>query len=165
MKNHHLVLEALQRCTSTIEYRIYGPIKDAEYWESCKQLINKLPDNVTVEYGGEISPSLVPEKLGEAHFFILPSKSENFGYAFIEALSLGRPVITSHFTPWNELQEAKAGFNININNTLELQNAIEECCKQQEEVYNEWCRSSRNYALSHIDFAALQKQCAHLYSA
>ena len=64
------------------------------------------------------------EVLQAAQVFILPSKSGNFGHAIYEALSGGRPVITSHHTPCNELQESKAGINVSIDYSIEMSEAI-----------------------------------------
>jgi glycosyltransferase involved in cell wall biosynthesis len=40
---------------------------------------------------------------------VLPSTSENFGYVVVEALSAGRPAITSTGTPWQKLEEDGVG--------------------------------------------------------
>jgi glycosyltransferase involved in cell wall biosynthesis len=112
MKNHLLVLEALQHCTSKIEYTIYGAVKDDTYWYQCRELIRELPKNIFVHYAGELNPSLVNEKLAENHVFIMPSKSENFGHALAEALAMGKPIITSQNTPWVNLAENLAGKNV-----------------------------------------------------
>ena len=116
MKNHLLVLQALQHCTAHIEYTIIGPIKDEAYWALCKQHILLLPTHIKVWYKGEVSPAQVATELAASHIFIMPSLSENFGHAIAEALSAGKPVITSHFTPWNNLQQQQAG--INVHNTV-----------------------------------------------
>ena len=42
MKNHALVLEALQQVKSKVVWDIYGPIKDQKYWEQCKKIILSL---------------------------------------------------------------------------------------------------------------------------
>ncbi len=126
MKNYLLVLNALESIgngqlathrglqpgNKYIEYNIYGPIKDAGYWEECKTVIKNMPDNVCVKYHGAVEPAEVEKALAESHVFILPSKSENYGHSIIEALSAGRPVITSNATPWNGLQDKKAGLNV-----------------------------------------------------
>jgi glycosyltransferase involved in cell wall biosynthesis len=125
MKNHYNVLLALMKCKSDICYRIYGPIKEYEYWENCKLLIQKLPLNVKVQYMGPISPNDVEQELKWAHVKILPSKSENYGHAMVEALSAGKPLISSHFIPWNDLNIYNAGFNVNPNNMEELVDAME----------------------------------------
>jgi glycosyltransferase involved in cell wall biosynthesis len=37
-----------------------------------------------------------------ADAMVLPTKSENFGFAVLEALWVGTPVVTTTFTPWND---------------------------------------------------------------
>src|SRR6185437_1663744 len=106
MKNILKVLEALEKISFQVEYDLYGSIKDEDYWNVCKQQIKKLPENISVVFHKEIEPQKVKEVLGNAHVFILPSKSENFGHAIFEALSAGRPVITSNNTPWNQLKDS-----------------------------------------------------------
>jgi len=111
MKNILVVLQALEKLEANIQYDIYGPVKDKEYWERCKEKMKILRSNIRVNYHKEIEPQRVKEVLLDTHVFILPSKSENFGHAIYEALSAGRPVITSRNTPWNQLRESGAGIN------------------------------------------------------
>lgn len=42
-------------------------------------------------------------------FFVLPSYTENFGNVVAEALVCGVPVITTHGTPWSELEKYDCG--------------------------------------------------------
>lgn len=128
MKNYHLVLNALKNITVEIHYTIAGPIKDAAYWNKCQEIIKEMPENVKVEYMGEVSPDQVEGLMRSKDVFILPSESENFGHAFVEALSAGRPVITSHFTPWNNLQTFNAGRNVNLDEQ-ELIQAVHDYAK------------------------------------
>ena len=45
---------------------------------------------------------------------MLPTYSENFGIVVAEALWAGVPVITTKGTPWQELEERKCGWWIDI---------------------------------------------------
>ncbi len=164
MKNHLLVLKALLNCKNKIHYKIFGPIKDKNYWEQCLSIIQKLPENIRVTYGGDVPPSLVEDKLKEVHYFILPSKSENFGHAFFEALSGGRPVITSHYTPWNNLLENKAGINVEISDINSISDAIEFAAMQPAEEFDEWSLAARKFALGKVDFVAIKEQYNKLFS-
>ncbi|HRD43302.1 MAG TPA: glycosyltransferase, partial [Ferruginibacter sp.] len=98
MKNHLLVLEALQKCTFDVEYGIYGPVKDEQYWNLCEQQIQLMPSHIKVEYKGNLPPGGVEAALKQSDVFIMPSQSENFAHALAEALSAGLPVITSKHT-------------------------------------------------------------------
>lgn len=90
MKNILLILEALSNIKDEVEYDIYGPVKDEDYLDRCKEQIKVLPGNIQVQIHKEIEPAEVKDALGKAHLFVLPSKSENFGHALYEALSGGK---------------------------------------------------------------------------
>lgn len=150
MKNIHLVLEALRRCEKEVVYHIYGPVKDATYWNLCKDIIVQMPVNIRVVHHGELPSAEVINALRQTHVFILPSVSENFGHAIFEALLAGRPVITSHGTPWNNLQSEKAGWN--ADSSIEaLREAIEYFCKLNTEELKQWSNAARRYAEARLD--------------
>jgi glycosyltransferase involved in cell wall biosynthesis len=163
MKNHLLVLQALVNSTAAIEYNIYGPIKDAAYWELCKKQITLLPSNISVKYHGEINPSLIENVLSENHVFIMPSKSENFGHALIEALLCGKPTITSHGTPWNNLLDNKAGLNTDIDDSS-IYNAINLFAEMNAEKYQQFANGAIRYASEKIDNQALHFQYQQMFA-
>jgi glycosyltransferase involved in cell wall biosynthesis len=163
MKNHLLVLQALVNCTDDIEYNIYGPIKDTEYWELCKNQIALLPSNIKVQYHGEINPTEVENTLTQNHVFIMPSKSENFGHALVEALSCGKPIITSHATPWNNLLENKAGINCN-EDVQSINNAINFFAEMNAETYEQFANGAAQYATKKNDKEILHLQYQQMFS-
>ena len=83
------------------------------------------------------------EVIAQYHALILFTKGENFGHAIYESLSVGRPVITSYFTPWNDLQEKNAGVNVDISDTQDCVRKILNLCNFNQEDYNNYYR--RNY--------------------
>lgn len=170
MKNILWVLEALESgvgsgepIIDSIEYNIFGPVKDKSYWDQCEALIKKLPVNIRVNYHGDISPDKIAEALTQNHVFILPSKSENFGHAIYEALTAGRPVITSNNTPWNNLKNFNAGINISTDNLTELQKAIEYFAAMDQQQLKEWSNGAREYALQAVDMNAAKKQYREMF--
>ncbi|MEO6819235.1 MAG: glycosyltransferase [Ginsengibacter sp.] len=158
MKNILLVIKALQNQTATIQYDIYGPIKDEDYWVECLKEIKQLPSNISVIYNKEIQHHEVNNALVKSQVFILPSKSENFGHAIFEALSAGRPVITSTNTPWNGLETKHAGKNVEIENTIELSDAIQFYAALSQSEFVQWSQASKLYADQAIDINELKKQ-------
>jgi glycosyltransferase involved in cell wall biosynthesis len=163
MKNHLLVLQALANCTNAIEYNIYGPIKDAAYWELCTKQMALLPTNIKVKYHGEIDPTLVENVLAQNHVFIMPSKSENFGHALVEALSCGKPIITSHGTPWNNLLDGSAGINCN-EDELSISNAVKFFCEMNAEGYELFSDGAIQYALQKNNKHTLHYQYQQMFT-
>lgn len=163
MKNHALVLEALSLVKNNVIWDIYGPIKDNEYWEKCKELIAKLPSNISVVYKGEINPTQVYQTLNNYHFFILPSESENFGHALYEAMAAAKPIITSNNTPWNFLIENNAGYNVEITKES-IANAIANAANLNQNEYNEKVIAVRNYAENAIDREEIKQQYLSLFN-
>lgn len=123
-KNLLFLLELLKQ-TVDITLDIYGPVKDNAYWNHCIQLISKMPKKV--KYLGSIMPSQVQDTFAEYHASILLTKGENFGHALYESLSVARPIITSNFTPWNNLEQHKAGWNLDISD-------LEQCIAQLNKI-------------------------------
>ncbi len=164
MKNILLVLEALQQVHETIDYIIYGPVKDQEYYNLCKEKIKALPQNITVTLAGEAIPSQVSQILSQAHVFILPSKSENFGHAIYEALSAGRPVITSEHTPWNHLEEAHAGMNVTTDDGSALAEAIRYFANMNSLELSAWSSGAADYAARAVDLALLRKEYERMFA-
>lgn len=164
MKNILLVIESLENLKGNIQYDIYGAIKDENYWDQCIAKIKLLPKNISVIMHKEIEPKNVKEKLANAHVFILPSKSENFGHAIFEALSTGKPVITSHHTPWNLLKEAHAGMNVAVENgNQELKEAIEFFIKMDDEELKVWHEGALSYATSAINLEKIRTEYRRMF--
>jgi len=115
-KNLLLLVEALKGCTTEIVLDIFGPVKDTGYWGLCLAAMKNMPATVKVSYKGDVQPGQVQKVLAGYDAMILLTKGENFGHSLFESLSVGRPVITSHFTPWNNLENNKAGWNIDTGN-------------------------------------------------
>jgi glycosyltransferase involved in cell wall biosynthesis len=164
MKNILLVLQALEQCKSAVQFDIYGPVKDALYWENCLQQMKLLPPNIQVFYHKEITPDKVPEKMHASHVFIMPSKSENFGHAIYEALSGGLPVITSEFTPWNGLEVENAGLNVQ-NDAGTLATAINFFAGMNETAFEKWRRGAVGYAEKAVDEGRLQKEYETMFGS
>ena len=163
MKNHLLVLQALNQVQSQVIYHIAGPVKDMEYWQQCLEQIKTLPTNITVHYHGDFPPSKLEDFLSLGHVFILPSKSENFGHAIYEALIAGKPVITSHHTPWNGLEEKYAGINVETD-VISLRNAINYFGDMGQDQYHLWVISSEKYAGKVIDREEIKREYLRMFT-
>jgi glycosyltransferase involved in cell wall biosynthesis len=162
MKNHLLVLKALRQCKGVIDYVICGPVYVKDYWRQCEELIGELPSNIKVRYAGVVPSDQVKNILKSAHVFICPSKSENYGHAIIEALSAGKPVITSHNTPWQRLEENKAGINSETNKDA-LAHAIDYFAGMDDTAYSEWIKGAGDYARRQVDADSIRKEYEKMF--
>jgi glycosyltransferase involved in cell wall biosynthesis len=164
MKNHVQVIKSLSHCRETIVYHIYGPIKDKKYWDTCKSILDQLPDNIKVNYHGDVSPGKIPGILKDIHVYVQPSKSENFGHSLYEALASGRPVITSFNTPWNELAEAKAGVNVDPHNISALSAAISNFAQMTQEELDSWSAAAAEYSTKAVNIAEIKNQYIQMFT-
>jgi glycosyltransferase involved in cell wall biosynthesis len=164
MKNHLSVLRALKQCTAEIKYWIYGPIKDQSYWRTCQEIIKELPVNISVVYQGALPPDKIDEVLSRTQVYIQPSKSENFGHSLFEALSKGRPVITSKGTPWNDLQNNKAGLNIAPEKIDALADGISFFADMEEENFAEWSKGAKAFSEKVIDIKVIKREYIAMFT-
>jgi len=113
-KGVHLLFQALcklSRLKQTLRVVVVGDGSQTYKDHLCKFVRlnqHRLP---TVEFTG---PIWGPEKwtfLQGADLFCLPTYSENFGLAILEACQVGTPVLTTVTTPWKEFLEAR-GFPV-----------------------------------------------------
>lgn len=149
-KNLLGLLHALQQVRTTVELTIYGPIKDSSYWELCLQRMQELPTHVEVVYKGDIQPALVQNTICAYDALVLLTKGENFGHAIFESLSVGRPVITSHFTPWKALAAHSAGWNIDISNMDDIVTQIESCANLEQHDWEVFCKGAWQKAFAYF---------------
>ncbi|MEO8769704.1 MAG: glycosyltransferase [Ferruginibacter sp.] len=162
VKNHLLILESLGGCKDQVHYHICGPVKDMEYWQQCLLQIKKLPANIKVQYYGDVEPQNVQGCLDKGNVFIMPSKSENFGHAFYEALTAGKPVITSMNTPWLGLEKKMAGINVDTE-TASIKKAIDFFAAMPQQVYDQWSAAAVKYAEESVDTNFLKKQYRNMF--
>jgi glycosyltransferase involved in cell wall biosynthesis len=165
MKNHLLVIESLMKCQAEVVYHIYGPIKDNDYWQTCSKAIAKLPVNISVTYHGIISPDHICDAIADAHVYIQPSKSENYSHSLVDAFMTGRPVITSYFTPWNNLAVEYAGANVSIDCTKEITKAIDQFAAMDATELQQWSKGASEYVSKAMDVETIKKQYIDMFTA
>ena len=111
-KNLAYALKCLCETKGKVQFDIYGPLEDKDYWAESQNIIRQLPENVKVEYKGLLGHDEVHETFSKYDAFFFPTLSENYGHVIAESLVVGTPVIISDQTPWNDVNEAKAGWAI-----------------------------------------------------
>ncbi len=150
-KNLLLLIRSLKTLTSNITLDIYGPIKDEKYWQYCMKEIKSLPTELKIKYKGEIQPFQVQQIIQEYHALVLLTKGENFGHALFESLSVGRPIITSNFTPWNDLKKNEAGWNLDIENEETIRSQFMEITDLNNIEFNKYAEGALRFASRYFE--------------
>ncbi len=113
--------------------KIAGPNQD-NYQQVLEKMVGENGLQGKVEFVGNVFGKEKFQLYANAHFSCLLSHSENFGNVVIEALSQGTPVIASTGTPWEVLNEAKAGYWID-NSPESIAKYIDKALEMSESGY------------------------------
>lgn len=149
-KNLSGALELLRGLTGEVQFNIYGPIEDNNYWQECQKIIWSLPQNVDVHYCGEVEYSDVVKIMQEHDLFFMPTLGENYGYVYLEALVAGCPILLSDQTPWVGLERAGVGWDIPISQSNRFREILQNCIAMDNNAYREYSVKARKYGLNLI---------------
>ncbi len=125
IKNLLLALQAIRMCVGQVNFHIYGPIEDEEYWRRCQEIIADMPPNVRVRYFGPLEAAAVRATFAEHDAFLFPSMGESFGHVIAESLSASCPVICSDQTPWTAVLAGGGGAALPMPTARSLSATIE----------------------------------------
>jgi glycosyltransferase involved in cell wall biosynthesis len=164
IKNLDYLLNVLKEARANIRLTIAGSVEDEAFWLCCREIIQGLPANITVNYAGEIPYDGLPALTAQQHIFALPTKGENFGHAIFEALALGKPVLISDQTPWRGLRAAGAGWDLSLDRPDEFRRAIEEAAAFDQQEYGARCAAASKYIENYIAGLDLKEAYIKLFS-
>ena len=105
----------------SVELTIYGT-GDNPYRDSLIELAKDLNLlDKSVNFAGHVDGNDKYDAFLNADMCVIPSYSENFCMVVAEALGHGVPVVTSHGTPWAEVEERDCGLWVNNNPEMLVQ--------------------------------------------
>ena len=87
---------------------------EEDYIEQLKGVISSKGLSDVVEIIPPIFGEAKHKLYMESSLFVLPTYSENFGMVIAEALACGVPVVTTNGTPWQELNDEKIGWCVDL---------------------------------------------------
>jgi glycosyltransferase involved in cell wall biosynthesis len=163
IKNLHFALKSLAALRGHVELEIVGPVEDAGYWAACQEQIRDLPKNIVVTCDGPVRHEHVSCTFFQHHFLLLPTLGENFGYAVLEALAVGRPVFISDQTPWRNLQAAGVGWDLPLGKPGLWQSALQEGIAMDETSYQSMSQRARHFAERWVSSPFLHRDKLNLF--
>lgn len=160
VKNTLFALEALNLVKSAkVRFHVFGLIENEAYWKKCREAIANLPQNITVEYKGTYSQQEAGKVFENEEVLLLPTLNENFGHSIVESLICGCPVIISDRTPWRDLKQFGAGYDLPLHDKLQFANAIENYAAMTEAEFD----VCRKQAIHYIEQKTDRKKTLALY--
>jgi glycosyltransferase involved in cell wall biosynthesis len=144
-KNLRFVLSLLRGIHGPVEFDIWGPISDPEYWKHCQEAVRLLPPSIRVAFCGPVEHELVPQTLGKYHFFVLATLGENFGHVVPEAWAAGCPVLISDQTPWVGLEAKRLGWDIPLGDETRWRTALQNCVDMDQHTYTALSQACRQF--------------------
>lgn len=150
MKNLDGALRILGLVRTPMSLDIYGTQESVKYWKKCERVRRDLPEHVTVNYLGVVAPEDVVAVISQYDVFFLPTLGENFGHVILEALLAGCPVLISDRTPWRQLKERRAGWELSLDRTEGFVEVLEGFAAMNDSQFQEWsdgaARVGREYS-------------------
>ncbi|MGA2032743.1 MAG: glycosyltransferase, partial [Thermoguttaceae bacterium] len=144
-KNLDGALRMLAHQQGRIDFHIYGPHEDANYWHSCLGLIETMPPNIRVCDHGTVDPGTVVSVFRRHHLFLLPTLGENFGFAILESLSAGCPVLISDRTPWRGLEAKGVGWDLPLEPSSAFERVLQQCVKMDNDAFQQLSRAAARF--------------------
>ena len=142
-KNLLFLLESLRPLDAegaNITLTIHGPVNSSAYWRRCQDEIATFRF-LRIEVRGALPYSDIDAAYAAAHFFVLPSMSESFGYSIVESWQHARPVLISQGTPWRGLVDKRVGWDLRLDVEL-WTSLLKQCLAMDNAIWGELCRAS-----------------------
>lgn len=158
-KGIELLIEAWRNCNTNGWLLEIAGNGDADY---IANLIQVAQDLNNVHFVGPIYGEAKWKFLKSADVMILPTHSENFGIVVAEALAVGVPVITTHGTPWEDLEIHQCGWWINLS-VSNLESTIENAMKCPVEVLQTMGRNGRKLVAERYEMKTITIKIMDLY--
>ena len=129
---------------------IYGPVSDTGYWLRCRSLIETLHAGDRIRFCGGVDHRNVPDVLARYDLFLLPTGGENFGFAILEALAAGCPVLTSDRTPWKDFHALGLGATLPLEDDGAFRAFLQRAVLQEEPAWHQLRERAVAYARNYI---------------
>ena len=157
IKNLHLLLDALKNLEDKIVLNVIAAKEDEVYFDKCRKLADALPENISINWFLDIEPVVIKQYLVNAQLFTLLSEVESFGHAIFEALAIGCPVLISNNTPWKNLDQQKAGLDLDLSNLNNVTTAIQGFVNMDDEEWQSYRKGALDLANAYSESLDVNK--------
>ncbi|HEV7258705.1 MAG TPA: glycosyltransferase [Bosea sp. (in: a-proteobacteria)] len=165
-KGHMVLLQALAtlaRAGVPFKLTVVG---DGPLRSQLEQRIRQLGLEQQVELVGWMSNAEVRAAIGEARALVLPSFAEGLPVVLMEALALGRPVVTTYIAGIPELVEDKTcGWLVPAGSVDQLADAIRQCLDAPDTLIRTMGSAGRKRVLEQHDIVPEARTLAALFRA
>lgn len=123
-KRHQMLLEAFANISKIYDDVFLGIIGDGELKNNLEIRVRELRLEDKVIFYGQRSRGEIAEIYQQYDCFVLPSVSETFGVAYIEAMASGLPVIATKCGGPESFVNDDVGILISVDHEIELENGM-----------------------------------------
>ena len=158
-KNLPLLLRAIQRLNQAGEYQL-TIVGDGEVRAECEALARELGISEQCRFKGALEPEKLKDEIVACDVFVLPSKSETFGIVAAEALSVGRPVVSTRCGGPQDFITTETGVLVDTDDADGLAAGIQKVCAN---LSNYDSMQLSNYAREKFGFEAITRELTGVY--
>ena len=141
--------------------RIVGP-DEGGYLARLKSEVQSLSLEAGVEFAGPKFGDDLSREYENCDCLVLPSFTENFGAAAVDAMAHGKPVIASTFTPWREIADEKCGWWVS-NEPEKLSAAVREMIEMTPDERSAMGERGRRLAEKRYSWRAVASELESIY--
>jgi glycosyltransferase involved in cell wall biosynthesis len=162
-KNLDGALRILQGIDVPLDFHIYGPAEDPDYWRRCQGEMSQLSPHVAATYHGALPHDQIAGVLGRCDLFFLPTLGENFGHVIAEAMGAGCPVLISDTTAFRHLEPQRAGWDLPLTNPEAFRDILRRCAAMPAEEWLAWSEGARSLAVRFVDDARASRRLRSMF--
>ncbi len=165
-KNLSYIPQLLMNLEGLVQFDIYGEIADRIYFEDIINNLNNLPNNIQWNYFGSLNFKDARYIFFQYDLFLFPTFGENFGYVICESLQCGCPILLSkNTTPWDNLEDAGVGYNIDLKNTETWVEKIKTFQNMSIEDKIKVSKLCQSYINNKLEFNQIKKENKELFKS
>ncbi len=143
----------------TIKFNLVGDgIEKEKYIELCK----KLDIYSKCNFYGALPKEEIPQIISENDFLVLPSLKETFGTVLIEAMAMGKPVLSTMCGGPNEFVNEEVGILVTPGSIEELEYGLEKIIMSYDKFDS---NNIRNYVIENFSYDAIGNKLIKIYQS